>query len=249
MKMSFRQFLRSNAAILLLISLCFLPACLGATGPNPAAGPGGGGGDSGFGSAEIDAAGGSGSGGITTDVAQADAGKPHPGGDAAPSNEWQDPHPYNLIGKAEPQCKEPMPPLDAPIFSVRYRLKGTVFELDESASPPFQPVEACAGRVVRVMRGDLQTNLEPVVCKDYVLNAACELDATVSIFVKTQAEEPFLEFLHFALSRQAVEPDSVPCVKEVVSDKEGSVFLPLAGVVNFQEIPQGLPACPQRRSL
>src|SRR5262245_19679446 len=111
MMMTFRRF----RAFLTLISLCFLPACLGATGPagNSA---GGGFGDSGFGSAEIKQEGGSdGAGGITTDIVQAGAGKEHPGGSAAPGNEWQNPMTYNLLGKAEAQCLDTSRPLAANI--------------------------------------------------------------------------------------------------------------------------------------
>lgn len=242
------RFIRLYRALFLLV-LGFLPACLGATGPagNPAAGVG----DSGFGSSESGVEAKADGGGVTTDIAQADAGKPHPGGSSAPSNEWQEPTVYHLIGSSEVQCSEPAPPLAKPVAVYRYRLKGKVWELHEDEFPPLKPLESCAGRVVRAMKGVSTSNLGAISCQDFVLNANCEVEMTVSrmVFLEWTEEDPAFDDIRFGLSGQAAEPGAIPCDKDLVSDKEGSVLLPLAGVVDW-EIPQGaVPACPVRRSL
>lgn len=83
---------------LLLIFLGCLTSCLGVSGPagNPASGPEGGAVDTTLARPES-----------AQDVAQADSGKPHPGGISAPSNQWPGPSftmEWSVGGTVQPQC-------------------------------------------------------------------------------------------------------------------------------------------------
>jgi len=232
---------------LLLLTLAVLSAC-------PAAGPGAGAPASGTPEAGFAAGGSSnnisagpntGSSDTAPDVAMAVGDKPNPGGVVAPSPDWEEPTQYNLVGTANPICRQETS-FHAETTFILYWLKGRVFEIKESSGegawqPPLQPLESCAGRIIREIKGDSLSNLSALACKDFPLNENCEFEGAVLLRkIARQEEEPVLEFPRFFLSREAIDPNVAPCEKVV----QGSAFLPAAGVISFSEAPRnGLPAC------